>query len=136
MGIKRKIKHAIKKRKEREVAFEVDGHPVIKREDYICNSDEEGYGLTRYVKCSKKNRIKTTIYVTTTLLEVYADMKLKYIVYAFPVISKKKWAFYIHERGEGIAGDYDSVKNYNELFNTPKEAIKKALRVIANLPYT
>jgi len=134
MGIKRKIKHAIKKKKEKEIAFKAYGYPVIKREEYVCNTDEEGYGPDRYLWCPKESKIKTTVYVTS-MTQVYDDIRVRYTIYAYPVISRKKekWSYYIHESGEGELGDCNGIENGDKLLNTPKEAIERALHMILSL---
>jgi len=140
MGIKKKIKHAIGKKKEKEIAFEVDNHKVIKTEDYICNSNEEGYGEgyvpVKYLHCSKESRIKTTVYVTNASVR-YEGTTIRYTVYVFPVISdkKKKWTLYLHNKDGYKEDDYSGSEN-NEYYDTPREAIEAALDMIAAIPYT
>jgi len=100
MGIKKKIKHVIKKRKEREVAFMIGHHKVVKKEDYICNDERYGYGPAKYVECPKESRIKTTIYATAEI-QTFDEIRIRVTIYAYPIISKKKWTYYIHESGVG-----------------------------------
>jgi len=130
MGIKRKIKHAIKKKKE--IAFEVRGRPVVKKEDYVCNSDEEGYGPAKYLYCSRKGKIKTTVYTTYTYESFdFGEPSIRFTIYAYPIISEKKWTFYIHE-GIEDGEDYNGIED-DMYFDTPEEAIKTAFRKIVKL---
>jgi len=119
MGIRRKIKHAIKKKKKREVAFIVGGHKVIKMEDYVCNG--ESYGPAKYVKCSKESRIKTTIYATTEI-QTFDEIRIRVTIYAYPIISKGKWTYYIHESGGGETFDWNGIKD-GKYYDTPEKAI-------------
>jgi hypothetical protein len=131
MGIKRKIKHTIvgKHEKEKEIAFEVKGRPVVKKEDYVCNSDEEGYGPAKYLYCSRKGKIKTTVYTTYIYVPIdFGDISVRFTIYAYPIISEKKWTFYIHE-GIEDGEDYNGIED-DMYFDTPEEAIKTAISKI------
>jgi len=133
MGIKRKIKHAIKR--EKEIVFMVDHHKVVKKEDYICNDERYGYGPAKYVKCPKESRIKATIYATSTI-QTFDEIRVNYMIYAFPVISKKKWAFYIHSSGGGETYDWNSIKDYDiKYYDTPEKAIGAGLWFTALLEH-
>jgi len=143
MGIKKKIKHAIKKKKEKEIAFEVDNHKVIKTEDYICNGETEGEhekydnGPAEYIKCSEEGKIKTTVYITDASVR-FRGAIIRYKVYVYPVMSGKKkgWVFFLHDKLGNDEDDYSGEENYYGPYSTPREAVEAALDMIASIPYT
>jgi hypothetical protein len=125
----RETKRIVKREKEREVAFVVNGHKVMKMEDYICVG--EGYGPAKYVKCPKEIKTKTTIYATSEI-QTFNEMRMRFSIYAYPTILKGKWTYYIHASGWGGTYDWNGINN-NKYYDTPEEAIKKALNKVTRI---
>jgi len=137
------IKPVVKQKKEKKAALVVDNHKVMKTEDYICTGETEGEhekydrGPAKYIKCSGKGKIKTTVYTTDASVR-FRGAIIRYKVYVYSVISNKKkgWVFFLHDKLGTDEDDYSGEENYYGPYNTPREAVEAALDLVASIPYT